>query len=93
MAENPRPRFAVELPQSAELDALVEAFARGDYRTVRAQGRVLERSSADEAVRRAAGALIRRTSPDPLATALVGIATLLLMVLSVVWMVRGGAGP
>jgi hypothetical protein len=86
------PSFARAFPRSPELDALVEAFARGDYARVRSGAPDLERSSADPAVQQAARTLVERTRPDPLAVALLAIAALLLTVLTV-WAVAHGKAP
>jgi hypothetical protein len=77
-----------------ELDALVEAFARGDYRRVRAGAQELaDREGGDEAVRQAARTLIDRTEPDPLAVGLLVLAGLLLVTLSAWWIVHAKAPP
>jgi hypothetical protein len=86
------PSFARGFPHSPDLDALVEAFARGDYATVRSRGPALERSSADPAIREAARTLMERTRPEPLAVALLAIAALLLSVLAV-WAITHGKAP
>jgi hypothetical protein len=97
MSVERRPSFATEFPASPELDALVDAFARGDYARVRAEGPKLETSSADEAVRRAAKTLVERTQPDPLAVKLLLLTGVLLVVLAGWWIVHGkssaGATP
>jgi hypothetical protein len=89
MSEPSRPPFAVDFPRSPELDALLDAFVQGDYRRVRSEGRRLERSAGDENTKRAAGILIERTNPDPLAIALLALAALLLLVLGGWWITRG----
>lgn len=86
-----RPAFAKDFPRTPELDALVDAFARGNYALVRDAGRGLSTSSTDEAVRRAARILIERTGPDPLALALLVIAALVLLALGGFWMAFGKA--
>ena len=86
------PTFARGFPHSPELDALVEAFARGDYAAVRARAPALEQSSDDPGVREAARTLAQRTRPDPLAVALLAIAALLLCVLAV-WAIAHGKAP
>ncbi|HLK37053.1 MAG TPA: hypothetical protein VKU41_09915 [Polyangiaceae bacterium] len=88
-----RPSFAQAFPSDPALDALVEAFARGDYRLVRSAAPELERSSSDAAVRAAAHTLLERTSADPLATWLVVLAAALLVVLGGYWIVEGKAPP
>ncbi len=82
MLPSPRPTFAQAFPRSADLDALVDAFARGDYASVRAHAPEVERSSDDPAVKAAARTLVERTRPDPLAVALLAIAAVLLAVLA-----------
>jgi hypothetical protein len=91
MTDMPRPAFAVDFPPSPELDALLDAFVRGDYRRVRSQGPMLERSATDENVKRAARSLVERTKPDALAIALLVLAALLLIVLGGWWTMHGRA--
>ena len=67
---------------SPELDALVDAFERGDYARVRAEAPKLERASTDEAVVAAARTLVERTRPDPLAVKMLLLTGLLLVVLA-----------
>jgi hypothetical protein len=86
------PSFARTFPHSPELDALVEAFARGDYAAVRSLAPALEKTSEDPAVREAARTLVERTRPDPLAIALLAIAAVLLCVLAV-WAITHGKAP
>jgi hypothetical protein len=88
----PLPAFARDFPSSPALDALVEAFARGDYARVRADAPALERASDDEAIKRAARALVERTRPDPLAVALLALAAVLFAVLAA-WAVTHGSAP
>jgi hypothetical protein len=88
-----RPTFAKDFPRVRELDALVDAFAQGNYARVRAEAPALERSSDDEAVKRAARALVERTEPDPLAIALLALTAVLLLVLSAWWIAHGKAPP
>jgi hypothetical protein len=85
MQEPERPAFALEFPRTAELDAAVEAFARGDYASVWRLATRLEQASSDQAIVAAARALKRRTLPDPLSVALLAIAALLLLVLGGWW--------
>src|SRR5580704_6936088 len=97
MSVERRPSFAARFPASPELDALVDAFARGDYARVRAEAPRLEQASADEAVRAAAKTLVERTQPDPLAVKLLVATGALLVVLAGWWMVHAkaptGASP
>ena len=78
-------------PRDRFLDALVEAFARGDYASVRARAPEVERSSDDPAVKQAARTLADRTRPDPLAVGLLAIAAVLLTVLATRSIVHGHA--
>jgi len=84
-----RPSFASAFPASPELDALVEAFARGDYAHVRAEAPKLERATEEQAVRAAAKTLVERTEPDPLATKLMLLTGALLVLLTGWWIVHG----
>ena len=86
------PSFARAFPQSPELDALVEAFVRGDYAAVRAGAPNLERSSPNPAIQAAARTLVERTRPEPLAVTLLALAVMLLVVL-LVWAVGHGKAP
>jgi len=86
-----RPTFARQFPRDPALDALVEAFERGDYARVRAEAPGLERASGDDAVKAAARTLVERTQPDPLAVRLLVVTGALLVVLTVWWIVHGKA--
>jgi len=86
-----RPAFAVDFPDHPELTALVEAFARGDYGTVRVEAPRLAASTDDEAVKRAALLLRERIEPDPSAKLLFLFAAVLLAFLSAWWI--GHDGP
>jgi hypothetical protein len=86
------PSFAHAFPRTPALDALVEAFARGDYAAVRSRAPAVERASDDPAVQQAARTLVERTRPDPLAVALLAIAAVLLFVLAG-WAVLHGKAP
>ena len=92
MPSDGRPRFASDFPRAPELDALVEAFARGDYARVRAAGRTLAASGGQpDDVRRAARTLVSRTAPDPLSVWLLALTGALLIVLSAYWIAHGRA--
>ena len=80
-----RPAFAARFPADAELDKLVDAFERGDYRAVRAAAPGLADTHANEEVRAAARELVARTSPDPLAKWLFVLTALLLVILTAWW--------
>jgi hypothetical protein len=92
LTDERRPPFAEDFPRLPAIDALVEAFARGNYARVRAEGRRLaESEDQDENVRRAARTLVSRTDPDPLAVWLLVLAGVLLVVLSAYWIGQRGA--
>jgi hypothetical protein len=76
------PAFAEKYPRDDALDALVDAFTRGDYRTVRRDAPRLAGESKDPDVQRAARELRRRIDPDPVSLVLVLVAMVLLGVLS-----------
>jgi hypothetical protein len=84
-----RPAFAEEFPRTTELDALVDAFERGDFRFVRAEAPALEANATDERVKRAARSLVDRTRPDPLATLLLALTAAFVLLLSVWWVLHG----
>ncbi len=91
------PRFAKDFPRNAELDALVAAFAAGDYATVRARAPKLASETNDDAVRQAARMLRERIEPDPTAKTLFLVTAALLAFLSAWWVTHdgptGGAAP
>jgi hypothetical protein len=93
MTEERRPSFASDFPRTLALDELVEAFARGDYARVRAEGPRLEKTSEEEAVRAAARTLVERTRPDPLVVRLLLVTGALLVVLAAWWIVHGKVPP
>jgi hypothetical protein len=93
MDDRRRPAFANDFPREAALDALVDAFARGDYAHVRAEGPRLAASTDDPAVREAARTLVDRTKPDRLAVGLLVLTGLLLAVMTGYWVVNGAAPP
>ncbi len=88
-----RPSFANAFPRTPELDALVDDFSRGDYARVRMQASLLERASDDDAVKRAFRTLAQRTTPDPLAVALLVLGAILLVVLATFWIANGRPPP
>lgn len=92
MVEPRRPSFSEQYPRTPELDALVEAFARGDYARVRAEAPELK-NAPDEAVGKAARELVERTEPDPLAVKLMWITAALLVALAGWWIVKGKPPP
>ena len=77
-----RARFLDELPEHPQLAALAEAFERGNYARVRAEAPQLVETAEDEAVRAAARDLLRRLETDPLMKYLLGLAILLLLVVT-----------
>lgn len=80
------PSFAKDFPSDPELQRLLEAFSRGDYRTVRKGALALESDPrADESVRKAAAVLRGRLDTDPLAKLLLLLTFALLVVLAVYW--------
>lgn len=93
MPDERRPSFARDFPRQPALDALVEAFARGNYAQVRAKAPELERSTEDEAVRTAARTLVDRTRPDPLAVGLIALAAALLVAITAYWAVHAKPPP
>jgi hypothetical protein len=84
------PRFAKGFPRNAELDALVVAFTKGDYATVRDRAPKLAASAEDEDVKRAAEMLRARLDPDPGALVLFALAGALLLFLTVWWVMHDG---
>jgi hypothetical protein len=77
-----RPAFAEAFPRTPELDALVEAFERGDHARVRTDAPKLAERSDDPRVAAAARELRARLDPDPIAYVLLGLPFLLLVFLS-----------
>jgi hypothetical protein len=88
-----RPSFASAFPSHAGLDALVDAFARGDYARVRNEAAKLASSDEPDEVRKAARTLVERTEPDPLAIGLIALTGALLVLLAGYWVVHGKAPP
>jgi hypothetical protein len=88
-----RPAFAADFPSAPELDALVDAFAGGDYARVRKEAPRLAQSADDPAVRAAAAVLLDRTKPDPLALLLLAVTAVLLVAMTGYWVIAGGAPP
>jgi hypothetical protein len=74
-----RPNFVLDFPKDAELDRLVRAFELGNYAFVREHAPKLAASSMDDAVKRAAGELLRRIEPDPLVKILFAMSVALLV--------------
>ncbi len=84
------PAFARDFPRHAELDALVAAFTRGDYRTVRERAPKLAGSAVDADVKRAAETLRARIEPDGSSRVLFLLAGLLLAFLTGWWVSHDG---
>ncbi|MGA2447728.1 MAG: hypothetical protein ABTD50_03530 [Polyangiaceae bacterium] len=80
--------FAQKFPRDSRLDALVDAFASGNYAAVREQAPALV-SGPDPAIASAARTLLERTTSDRNAVALVGMTSVLLVVISWYWIVHG----
>jgi hypothetical protein len=83
-----RPSFAQNFPREPDLDATVDAFARGNYADVRARAPSLF-ASADPAVARAARTLVERTTPDRGVVVLMGVTAVLLIVVASYWIAFG----
>ena len=81
--------FARGFPRGPELDALVEAFERGDYARVRKEGPKLVAASTDAETKRAALTLIDRTKPDGVAVGLLVLAAIFVGLLSSWWIAHG----
>ncbi len=88
-----RPSFANDFPRVPALDALVDAFARGDYARVRAEAPRLAATTDDAAVREAAKTLVDRTKPDRLAVGLLVLTGVLLVAMTGYWIVNGKPPP
>jgi hypothetical protein len=93
MDDRRRPAFANEFPRDPALDALVGAFARGNYAQVRAEAPKLAAATDDAAVRDAARTLVDRTRPDRLAVGLLVVTAVLLVTMTGYWIVNGKAPP
>jgi hypothetical protein len=79
-----RPAFVLAFPADPQLDALVAAYERGDFATVRRDARRLAETAETEAVRTAALELRRRITPDPMVVWFLATSILLLIFL-VAW--------
>jgi len=84
------PRFAEAYPREPALDALVLAFARGDYGRVSRDAPALIKTASEPLVRGAAMDLLARTRPDPLSHVFFLLTVALLVFLSVYWWWRAG---
>jgi hypothetical protein len=85
------PAFARGFPRHAELDTLVEAFANGDYLTVRTRAPKLATSpDIPASVKRAAELLRARVEPDKTARTFFALAAGLLLFLTLWWVTHDG---
>ena len=84
------PAFAREFPNDPELAALVDAFAAGDYATVRTGAPALASKTTDEHVKRAAELLRARIEPDPTARVFFALTAALLVFLMTWWATHDG---
>ena len=78
---DPRPAFTRNFPRNEALDALVDAFSRGDFRRVREGAPSLAAHDSEPAVQAAARELRRRIDPSPVTLYLVALTFGLLVVL------------
>ena len=79
-----RPLFARQYPRAPAIDRLLQAFARGDYATVRLEAPKVAAGATDPQVAAAARDLQKRIRPDPAALYLMGL-TLVLLVFLGAW--------
>ena len=82
------PRFAESFPADDDLEALILAFARGDYRAVRDGVPALKDKPED--VAKAAKQLLAATEPDPTAKLLFAMTGVLLVFLFAWWVTHDG---
>jgi hypothetical protein len=86
------PAFARDFPSDARLDALVRAFADGDYARVRRDAPAVAKTADRDDVKLAARALLERTRADPLMVWLLVLTGVLLLTLSAYWWAHNGPG-
>src|SRR5262245_52463871 len=86
-----RPKFAQDFPKDPELDALVDAFAKGNFARVREGAPELARKTEDENVKQAALLLRSRIEADPIAIWLIVLTGAVLLFLAVWWVMHGKA--
>jgi hypothetical protein len=84
------PAFARDFPNDAELATLVEAFAAGDYATVREGAPALAAKTGDADVKRAAELLRARIEPDPTSRLFFALTAALLVFLMAWWATHDG---
>jgi hypothetical protein len=89
-SDDARPRFARAMPRDARIEGLLAAYTAGDFARVRREGARVLASDADASVKEAAREIVKRTSADPLAVALVALTGLLLVALTVWWILHDG---
>ena len=87
------PAFARGFPRDEALDGLLAAIERGDHAAVRAGASRLAKEAPRDDIRRAAGELLRRIDPDPLAATLLLAAVAMLAFLSVWYWSHAHAAP
>ncbi len=91
-SKNVLPTFARDFPSEARLDALVRAFADGNYARVRREAPALAETTDRDDVRVAARTLVERTKADPLMVLLLILTGALLFALSLYWWTHNGPG-
>jgi hypothetical protein len=85
------PAFALGFPRQPELDALVAAFASGDYGTVRTRAPELAANpDVSDEVKRAALLLRARVEPDKTSRMFFALAAALLVFLTLWWVTHDG---
>jgi hypothetical protein len=84
------PAFARDFPEDEALDALVAAYADGDYRAVTDGAAKLAASTEDDAVKKAALLLAERVKPDPTSRVVFLLTAALLAFLTVWWVTHDG---
>ncbi len=84
------PAFARDFPNDGELATLVEAFAAGDYATVREGAPALAAKTSDADVKRAAELLRARIEPDPTSRLFFALTAALLVFLMAWWATHDG---
>jgi hypothetical protein len=80
-----RASFAARFPRDPALDALLDAFDRGDFAAVKRGANAIALGDASDDVKKAAREVLARTRPDPLSALFFGLAGALLVFLSIYW--------
>lgn len=88
-----RPAFAAHYPDAPTIDAMLEAFERGDHSAVRKLRALLAKTDADQAVLFAADDIVARTTADPTVIRLMLLACVLLALLSSFWIASATPPP